>query len=164
MSPRSPALIPLLLIPALVGCQALLEGKYPLENLHLSPARGISLRADLFCEISCGITYRVWDPANGAGPWGFVGYTGTDPGEVEWTLRVSPSERWMGLADKLYPNVILALHDYETGFDWPSCQDIPRDRCELRAYEGLMALQEPGGQAHILSTQQPGSAEARVSP
>ncbi len=146
------------------GCQALIEGQYPLENINLSPGRGFSVRADLFCELTCGLTYLAWDPAHELAPWSRLGFTHTDPGELAWTLRVSPDERWAGLAERQQPYVILALHDFGTGFDWPACPGHEREACAIRALEGLAALQEPGGDAHILSTQAPGDLEARVLP
>ena len=156
----------LVIPPALLlitGCLPLLDGRYPLQNLNVRTGRGFSITSDIFCELTCGVSYQSMDPAHGATGAHLLG-NATDPGSITWDLRVSPDDRWAGVVDQLYPHVILALHDYDTGFDWPSCQGLDRDRCDLRAYDGLMALQEPGGQAHILSTQQPGSAEARVSP
>lgn len=165
MRPRPTAsLVPVALPLLCTGCLVLLEGRYPLENLRVSPGRGFSLQADLFCEVSCGIMYRTWDPAHGATDAYLLGFTIADPGDLTWSLRVSPDDRWAGVADELEPNVILALHDFDTGFDWPSCQGLDQATCDLEAYQGLSALQEPGGDPHILSTQARGGRAARVSP
>ena len=146
------------------GCMALIQGYYPLDNVELSPGHSFSLRADLFCEVSCGITYLVWDPAHELAPWSLLGFTIDDPGDLDWALRVSPDERWAGLADKLDPQVILALHDFDTGFDWPACPNLERTVCEYKALEGLSALQEPGGKPHMLSTHVGGDRDVRISP
>jgi hypothetical protein len=158
---RTPLLLPALLG---LGCQALLEGQYPLGDVNLRPGNGFSVRADLFCELSCGLSYRCWDTANSPSPWTRLGYTTVDPGEIEWSLRTSPDDRWAGLADRLDPQVILALHDFETGFDWPSCVGLEPQACLDRAGEGLTALQEPGGKPHILATHALGDGPGRVLP
>ena len=101
----------------LAGCIPLLEGRHVIDNLHVSPGRGFSVQADLFCEVTCGISYRTWDPAHGATPAQLLGFASVDPSELEFSLRVSPGDRWVGLADKLQPQIILALHDFDTGFD-----------------------------------------------
>lgn len=163
-SSHLPTLLALLLLPTLEGCLVLLDGRYPLKNLNVRTGRGFSITADIFCELSCRISYQSWDPAHGATEAYGLGYTGTDPGEITWGLRVSPDDRWAGVVDALHPYTILALHDYDTGFDWPSCAGLERTVCDMMAFEGLMALQEPGGEAHILSTQVPGDADVRVSP
>ncbi len=154
---------PLLLLPML-GCQALLQGQYPLADENISPGRGFSMRADLFCELTCGIHYRAWDPSHELAPWSLLGFSGMEPGEIEWGLRVSPGDRWVGLVDAQYPYVVLALHDFETGFDWPSCAGQEREACAFRAGQGLLELQEPGGEPHILATQAPGDLGSRVGP
>jgi hypothetical protein len=163
MSPRMPALLPLLLLPAMGGCLVLLDGRYPLKNLNVRTGRGFSITSDIFCELTCGVSYQSWDPANGATDAHLLGFA-TDPGDITWSLRVSPDDRWAGVVDSQHPYIILALHDYDTGFDWPSCVGLDRTRCDMKAYEGLSALQEPGGEAHILSTQVPGDMGLRISP
>ncbi len=144
------------------GCIPLLDGRRPVKNLNVRTGRGFSVTADIFCEITCAVYSQAWDPANGASDPAIIGFT-MEPGEVDWDLRVSPDERWAGVVDAHVPHVILALHDYDTGFDWPSCAGLERTRCDMRAYEGLSALQEPGGEAHILSTQAPGDLGLRIS-
>ncbi len=152
MKPTRPVLA--LLVPALgSGCLALAEGKWPLANVELSPGHGFSLRVDLFCELSCGISYRVWQPDGDLAPWSLLGFTAEDPGDIDWDLRVDPKERWAGLVNSQFSHYVLALHDFETGFDWPSCEGLPSQACDMKALEGLSALQQPGGKAHILATQ-----------
>jgi hypothetical protein len=132
--------------------------------VNLRPGNGFSIRADLFCELSCGLSYRCWDTAHQPTPWTRLGSTTVDPGEIEWSLRTSPDERWVGLVDRLEPQVILALHDFGTGFDWPSCPGLGPPACDAWAGGGLSALQEPGGKPHILATHAPGDGPGRVLP
>ncbi len=158
---RTTSILPVLLL--LPGCLPLLDGRRPLKNLNVRTGRGFSITADIFCEITCGVSYQSWDPAHGATDARLMGYA-IDPGDIEWGLRVSPDERWAGVVDAHFPYVILALHDYDSGFDWPSCAGLERDACAFQAQQGLQALQEPGGESHILSTQAPGGLGLRISP
>jgi hypothetical protein len=153
-----------LTLSTLTACEPLLHGRWPIASLTVGTGRGFSIQADLACEVTCGISYRTWDPAHGATQAHLLGFTTARPRDLEWSLLASPDHRWAAVAEREHPYVVLALHDFGTGFDWPSCPGIGPEDCARRAGQGLAALQEPGGERLVLATQVPGNAGLAVAP
>jgi hypothetical protein len=137
------------------------EGTYYIDTIQLSHDNFIEIRAEKSWEISQGLEYRI----SGSNISSSFGRTTESPDDLKLLAIEAESGNLVAIVEAANPDVVLILHDYQSGSSWPYRHKTENLRaCLKRGEEMLKRLKSQNSmQNYVLSYHVPGNRKLKIS-
>jgi hypothetical protein len=122
--------VSLVVLPLLAVCHGQLlclcgfgNGYYHVRTIKVGPSREIRILAEFWWEYNQGLGYEVRQDGRTVVPATHLGTTLELARSISFTTLSACNGDLVALVEPQAPEVLLVLHDFHTGNDWPTVDD-----------------------------------------